>query len=60
MKKFILLFAILLASCNAPVEEPTGSGDWAGGDGHEKCVNASDELKQPAVFGKKIIFFGFR
>ena len=44
MKKFILLFAILLASCNAPVEEPTGSGYWAGGDGNEKFVNASDEL----------------
>ena len=44
MKKFILLFAILLASCNAPVEGPTGSGYWAGGDGNEKFVNASDEL----------------
>ncbi len=32
MKKYILLFAILLASCDAPIEEPTGSGYWAGGD----------------------------
>tara|TARA_B100001057_G_scaffold191394_1_gene192327 strand:+ start:2737 stop:3231 length:495 start_codon:yes stop_codon:yes gene_type:complete len=44
MKKNILLFAILLASCNAPVEEPKGSGYWAGQDGTEKFVNASDEL----------------
>ena len=46
MKKFILLFAILLASCTAPVEEPKGSGYWAGGDGNEKFVNASDELTE--------------
>ena len=43
MKKYILLFAILLASCDAPVEEPQGSGYWAGGDGNEKFINASDD-----------------
>ena len=30
MKKYLLLFAILLASCDAPMEEPTGFGFWAG------------------------------
>ena len=29
MKKYIFLFAILLASCDAPVDEPKGSGAWA-------------------------------
>jgi len=38
MKKYILLFAILLASCDAPVNEPQGSGYWAGGDGDEKFI----------------------
>ena len=46
MKKFILIFAILLSSCTATVEEPKGSGYWAGGDGNEKFVNASDELTE--------------
>ena len=46
MRKFILIFAILLSSCTAPVEEPKGSGYWAGGDGNEKFVNASDELTE--------------
>ena len=46
MKKFILLFAVLIASCTAPVEVPNGSGYWAGGDGNEKFVNASDELTE--------------
>ena len=43
MKKYILLFAILLASCDAPIEEPTGSGYWVVGDVEEKFVNASDD-----------------
>ena len=43
MKKYILLFAILLASCDTPVNEPQGSGYWAGGDGDEKFINASDD-----------------
>ena len=46
MKKYILLFSILLISCNAPVEDPQGSGYWAGGDGTEKFINASDELTE--------------
>ena len=46
MKKYILLFSILLVSCNAPVEDPQGSGYWAGGDGNEKFVNASDVLTE--------------
>ena len=43
MKKYILLFAILLASCEMPVEEPKGSGYWIAEDGNEKFVNASDD-----------------
>ena len=46
MKKYILLFSILLVSCNAPVEDPQGSGYWAGGDGNEKFVNGSDVLTE--------------
>ena len=42
MKKYILLFAILLASCDAPTE-PSGSGYWVVGDVEEKFVNASDD-----------------
>ena len=46
MKKYIILFSILLASCNAPVNEPQGAGYWIGGDGTEKYVIASDELTE--------------
>lgn len=46
MKKIILLFAILIASCTAPAEEPKGSGYWGAGDGNEKFVNASDDLTE--------------
>ena len=46
MKKYIILFSILLASCNAPVSEPQGAGYWIGGDGTEKYVVASDELTE--------------
>ena len=46
MKKIILLFAFLIASCTAPVEEPKGSGYWGAGDGNEKFVNASDDLTE--------------
>ena len=46
MKKYILLFSILLASCNAPVEETQGFGILIGGDGTEKYVIASDELTE--------------
>ena len=45
MKKIILLFAILIASCNAPVEEPKGSGAWAG-DPEETFVVGSDEMTE--------------
>ena len=45
MKKIILLFAILVASCNAPVEEPKGSGAWAG-DPEETFVVGSDEMTE--------------
>ena len=43
MKKYIFLFTILLASCNAPVDEPKGSGAWAG-DPEETFVVGSDEM----------------
>ena len=45
MKKYIFLFAILLASCDAPVDEPKGSGAWAG-DGDETFVAGSDEMTE--------------
>ena len=45
MKKYILLFAILLASCSAPVEEPKGSGMWAG-DENETFTVGSDEMTE--------------
>ena len=45
MKKNILLFAILLASCTAPVEEPKGVGFWAA-DAEETFVLGSDETTQ--------------
>ena len=44
MKKYIFLFAILLASCDAPVDEPKGSGFWAGGEGDEKFINAGQMI----------------
>ena len=34
MKKYILLFAILLSSCETQTE-PTGSGYWIAEDGNE-------------------------
>ena len=43
MKKYIFLFAILLASCDAPVDEPKGSGSWAG-EPEETFVVGSDEI----------------
>ena len=42
MKKYILLFAILLSSCETQTE-PSGSGYWVVGDVEEKFVNASDD-----------------
>ena len=45
MKKYILIFAILLASCSAPVEEPKGSGMWAG-DENETFTVGSDEMTE--------------
>ena len=45
MKKYILLFAILLASCDAPVDEPQGSGMWAG-DENETFTVGSDEMTE--------------
>ena len=45
MKKYILLFAILIASCSAPIEEPKGSGMWAG-DENETFTVGSDEMTE--------------
>ena len=61
MKKYIILFSILLASCNAPVNEPQGAGYWIGGDGTEKYVIASDELTGgfDVVKGEKIKIQGY-
>ena len=42
MKKYILLFAILLSSCETQTE-PSGSGYLIAEDGNEKFVNASDD-----------------
>ena len=42
MKKYILLFAILLSSCETQTEL-SGSGYWIAEDGNEKFVNASDD-----------------
>ena len=45
MKKYILLFAILLASCDAPMEETTGFGFWAG-DENETFIAGPSETTE--------------
>ena len=61
MKKYIILFLILLASCNAPVNEPQGAGYWIGDDGNEKYVIASDELTggYDVVKGERVKIEGY-
>ena len=46
MKKYILLLAILLTSCEMPVEEPKGSGYWVVDGVEDKFINASDDYTE--------------
>jgi hypothetical protein len=39
MKNYILLFAILLASCEQPAEDPKGSGYWVVDGIEDKFIN---------------------
>ena len=56
MRKYILLFAILFASCDTQVEETKGFGFWLG-DENETFVNLSKVII-PSGFGY-LIFLDF-